>query len=130
MIPGTRIEPILFGDGDRITLSDLETWSLPNTDLVVLSACRTAVSRVLGNGEEILGFGYQIQRTGARGAIASLWCVDDGGTQTLMSEFYPYLNSGLSEANALRLSQRALIQNLRLDHPYYRAPFIPTGNGL
>jgi CHAT domain-containing protein len=42
----------------------------------------------LGNGEEILGFGDQIQRTGVRGAIASLWSVDDGGTQVLISAFY------------------------------------------
>jgi CHAT domain-containing protein len=55
---------ILFGNGDRVTLRDVSAWSLPNVNLMVLSACQTAVGGQLGNGEEILGFGYQLQRTG------------------------------------------------------------------
>jgi CHAT domain-containing protein len=38
----------------------------------------------LGNGAEILGFGYLMQQVGALAAIASLWQVSDGGTQILM----------------------------------------------
>ena len=56
---------ILFGNGDRVSLHDIENWSLPDVDLVVFSACETAVGGIEGNGHEILGFGYQIQRTGA-----------------------------------------------------------------
>ncbi|NJN21632.1 MAG: CHAT domain-containing protein, partial [Leptolyngbya sp. RL_3_1] len=94
---------ILLGDGDRITLFDLDQWQLPNASLVVLSACETAVSGPeLGTGEEILGFGYQIQRTGARAAIASLWVVSDGGTQGLMDAFYLALQNGYGKAAALR----------------------------
>ncbi|GET39610.1 TPR repeat-containing protein [Microseira wollei NIES-4236] len=44
---------IMFGNGDRATLRDVETWSLPKVDLIVLSACQTAVGGKLGNGEEI-----------------------------------------------------------------------------
>jgi CHAT domain-containing protein/Flp pilus assembly protein TadD len=150
---------ILLGDGDRITLSDLNQWRLPNVDLVVLSACKTAVSGQLGNGEEILGFGYQMQRTGADAAIASLWYVSDGGTQLLMDAFYTALQNGYAESEALRRAQIALItddetvldrdvptarlseyetereqQSLldmpNFDHPYYWAPFILIGNGV
>jgi CHAT domain-containing protein/Flp pilus assembly protein TadD len=150
---------ILLGDGDRITLFDLDQWELPNATLVVLSACETAVSGPeLGTGEEILGFGYQIQRTGARAAIASLWVVSDGGTQALMDAFYLAVQAGYPKAEALRRSQRALIaDDLALvggegavragarptplegqgvsplpgySHPYYWAPFILIGNGL
>ncbi len=147
---------ILLGDGDRITLFDLDQWDLPNIDLVVLSACETAVSGPeLGTGEEILGFGYQIQRTGARAAIASLWVVSDGGTQVLMDAFYGAMQVGLPKAEALRQAQVALITNDfaavggnrgieifstvtgqplvpggTLAHPYYWAPFILIGNGL
>jgi CHAT domain-containing protein len=42
---------ILLGDGSRITLRDLETWSLPNVQLMVLSACQTAVGEFLGNDQ-------------------------------------------------------------------------------
>ncbi|HEY9880967.1 MAG TPA: CHAT domain-containing protein, partial [Leptolyngbyaceae cyanobacterium] len=154
-VPGEPDESfILFGNGDRVTLRDISTWSLPNVDLVVLSACETALGGELGNGEEILGLGYQVQRTGARAAIASLWSVDDGGTQILMNAFYSGLERGLTKAEALRQAQIALItgdassvtaergtveivdaqtgspQRTQLDSPYYWAPFILIGNGL
>lgn len=136
---------IVFGNGDRITLRDISSWTLRNVDLIVLSACKTAVGGELGNGEEILGFGYQMQRTGARAAIASLWAVDDGGTQVLMSAFYAALERGQTKAEALRQAQVALITGdyaalgiedispqlaQYLDRPYYWAPFILIGNGL
>ncbi|BAY12762.1 CHAT domain-containing protein [Calothrix sp. NIES-2098] len=136
---------ILFGNGDRVNLKDVATWSLPHVDLVVLSACETGLGGKLGNGEEILGFAYQMQKTGARATIASLWSVDDGGTQALMSAFYTLLSSGkLTKAEALRQAQIALITgdskgknsnvpiatSSGLSHPYYWAPFILIGNGL
>ncbi|MFN6471207.1 MAG: CHAT domain-containing protein [Nostoc sp. SerVER01] len=136
---------ILFGNGDRVNFRNISTWSLPNVDLVVLSACETGLGGKLGNGEEILGFGYQMQQTGARAAIASLWSVDDGGTQALMSAFYNILSSEkLSKTEALRKAQISLIsghskpktdntparQISNFTHPYYWAPFILIGNGL
>jgi CHAT domain-containing protein len=150
---------ILFGNGERITLADMQKWSLKNVDLVVLSACETGLSGKLGNGEEILGLGYQMQRAGARAAIASLWQVSDGGTQVLMNAFYAALNKSMTKAEALRQAQIALITkdlsgvggsrgeeawievvstrtglppqvSNNLSHPYYWAPFILIGNGL
>ncbi|BAT53270.1 Tetratricopeptide TPR_3 [Nostoc sp. NIES-3756] len=123
---------ILFGNGDRVTLKDIENWSLPNVDLVVLSACQTGLGNQLGNGQEILGLGYQIQLTGAKAAIASLWAVSDGGTQALMDEFYTALKTGkLTKAEALHTAQLSLLKNnSQFAHPYYWASFILIGNGL
>ncbi|MBD1892553.1 tetratricopeptide repeat protein [Coleofasciculus sp. FACHB-SPT9] len=147
---------ILFGNGDRANFRDVETWPLKNTDLVVLSACETGVGGQLGDGKEILGFGYLMQKAGARAAIASLWTVDDGGTQALMNAFYTALENGNTpKAESLRQAQIALITgdytalgqergifvverirdipgnvSDRLSHPYYWAPFILIGNGL
>ncbi len=147
---------ILFGNGERATLRDIGSWSLFNVDLVVLSACETGLGGKFGNGEEVLGLGYQFQNRGAKATLASLWQVDDGGTQTLMNAFYDQLKvSKVSKAEALRQAQIALImgQDTRetnkrggikvvgktigksrpkasLDHPYYWAPFILIGNGL
>ena len=101
---------ILFGDGKPATFRDIEKWRFPNVDLVVLSACETGLGDKLGDGREILGFGYQVQRTGARAAIASLWSVDDGGTQALMNAFYGTLETGkITKAQALQKAQIALI---------------------
>jgi CHAT domain-containing protein/Tfp pilus assembly protein PilF len=129
---------ILFGNGDRISLRDIANWQMSGVDLVVLSACKTALGGHLGNGEEILGFGYQIQRTGAKAAIATLWAVDDGSTQAFMKVFYATLEQGMSPAMALRQAQLSLIAEPdvdtpsgtpRLDRPYYWAPFVLIGHG-
>ncbi len=157
-VPGSPDDSfILFGNGDRVTLSEVQdTWLMTNVDLVVLSACETGVGGELGNGEEILGFGYLMQNAGARATITSLWRVDDGGTQLLMNNFYNFLDGKkLSKVEALRQAQISLINanksgvgdarglgvlatnmnvpatvETRLDHPYYWAPFILIGNGL
>ncbi|MCF4970412.1 CHAT domain-containing protein [Nostoc sp. CMAA1605] len=124
---------ILFGDGERVTLKDIENWSLPNVDLVVLSACQTGLGKQLGNGQEILGLGYQIQLTGAKASVASLWAVSDGGTQALMDAFYANLKTGkITKSEALRNAQLQLLTaaNGQFKHPYYWASFILIGNGL
>ena len=127
---------VLMGNGDRLNLRELRQWKLPNTQLVVLSACQTAIGGVVGNGEEILGFGYQIQRTGAQAAIASLWTVSDQGTQSLMSSFYTQLQKGNNIINSLRQAQLSLLQSKTSDsqhhnfqHPYFWSAFILIGNG-
>lgn len=147
---------VMFGNGDRVTIADVRKWNLRAVDLVILSACETGLTG-FGYGKEILGFGYQMQRTGARAAIASLWPVSDGGTQELMTNFYKALRvEGMTKAEALQQAQIALItgnqidassgerfsfrprhpdspetlSNSRLSHPYYWAPFILIGNGL
>jgi len=159
LVPGTPEDSfILFGDGSRANVTDIGSWSLQNVDLVVLSACETGLGDNLGNGEEILGLGYQFQSRGAKAVIASLWQVSDGGTQVLMDAFYAALESGNSKTEALRQAQMALITgnytvsddpsrgivgwqldpaatqlsstSHSLSHPYYWAPFILIGNGL
>ena len=149
---------VLFGNGDRASLVDIRNWNLTNVDLIVLSACETGLGGQFGNGEEVLGLGYVFQERGARAVLASLWTVDDGGTQVLMNAFYEQLKSGnVAKVEALRQAQIALINTNnktasngkrssieiealkagvasntvnRLSHPYYWAPFILIGNGL
>ncbi|NEQ83110.1 MAG: CHAT domain-containing protein, partial [Moorea sp. SIO2I5] len=83
--------------------------------------------------KEILGFGYLMQNAGADAAIASLWSVNDEGTQALMNKFYQVLKQGkVTKAEALRQAQIALITKVEygFEHPFYWAPFILIGNGL
>ncbi|MBD2175443.1 tetratricopeptide repeat protein [Pseudanabaena sp. FACHB-1998] len=126
---------VMFGDGSRASLRDVSTWSLKNVDLVILSACETGLGGKLGNGTEIMGFGYQMEYAGAKAAIASLWQVSDGGTQALMEAFYGVLkDSQLTKAEVLAKAQRAMIQRQSntqdFSHPYFWSPFIIIGNGL
>ncbi|MEO1373153.1 MAG: tetratricopeptide repeat protein [Cyanobacteria bacterium J06635_10] len=157
-VPGDASKSfILFGDGDIANLKEIGNWTLNNVDLVVLSACQTGIGGKFGNGEEILGLGYQFQSRGVRATIASLWKVSDDGTQLLMNGFYNVLQQKkITKAEALRQAQIALITNdysavggkrggllvegdgddklkqtdSKLQHPYYWAPFILIGNGL
>ncbi|MEE3717321.1 CHAT domain-containing protein [Tumidithrix elongata RA019] len=127
---------VLFGDGSKVTLAEINEWQLKDADLVVLSACETGVGS-LGNGAEILGFGYQVQRAGAKASIASLWTVSDGGTQLLMEALYGNLQKGnTSMSTSLREAQLSMIRRsvkqgeINFNHPYYWSAFVLIGNGL
>jgi CHAT domain-containing protein len=121
---------IIFGNGDKVLLSEVKNWNMQNVSLVVLSACQTGLGGKLGSGIEILGFGYQVQRGGAKAAIASLWKVSDRSTQVLMVNYYQRLLKGESRSEALRQAQLELLNNIQYQDPYYWAPFILIGNGL
>ena len=132
-------------------------WNTPPLELLVLSACRTA----LGDKEAELGFAGLALQSGAKSALASLWYVSDAGTLALMSEFYQQLklsdskNAPIIKAEAMRQAQIAAIEGkvniengqLRssrgeillppdipkldtenLSHPYYWAAFSIIGS--
>ncbi|MEL6605317.1 MAG: CHAT domain-containing protein [Cyanobacteria bacterium J06614_10] len=119
---------ILFGDGSTVNLREVGEWTLPNVELLVLSACQTATTAE-GDGKEILGLGFQVNRTGAGSAIASLWAVDDVSTAVLMNQFYQALSAGETKAEALQTAQQALSETDRFSHPHHWAAFILIGNG-
>ncbi len=125
---------ILFGNGDKVTLREVKEWQLKHVDLVVLSACQTGLGG-LGSGVEILGLGYQFQVAGSKSAIATLWEIDDGGTQVLMDKFYPALKQGMPTVEALYQAQLQLINGKPAagqpdtSQPYYWSAFMLIGNG-
>jgi CHAT domain-containing protein len=126
-------------------------WSEPAVDLLVLSACRTA----LGDEQVELGFAGLAVQAGVKSALASLWYVNDIGTLGLMSEFYQQLKDAPIKAEALRQAQlRMLTGQVRIEgdeliaskgrlsltpelvqrgekelsHPYYWSGFTIIGN--
>jgi CHAT domain-containing protein/predicted negative regulator of RcsB-dependent stress response len=155
-VPGRAHQSfLLLGTGERLAIPDIETWlNLRNINLVVLSACETALGGKGLDGREIAGVGYYFLKGGAKTVMASLWRVDDYSTRLLMEKFYDNLAKGtptspVSKAEALRQAQLALLQskitqesypkdyhlprteqNITLAHPYYWAPFILMGRGL
>ena len=86
-------------------LADLEL-ELPPVDLLVLSACETA----LGDESAEFGFAGLAMQAGVKSALASLWTVDDTGTVILMSEFYQQLKSTTIKAEALKKAQMRMLQ--------------------
>ncbi|MDY6802544.1 MAG: tetratricopeptide repeat protein [Cyanobacteriota bacterium] len=123
---------ILFANGERLTLQDMAKWSLPNLDLVVLSAAETNLGGDMGNGEEIVTLGYQMQQAGVGAIITSLWRVDEEAAGEFLTTFYSVLQEGKSTAEALRETQITMIsKDGRLGRsPYYWAQFVLMGNGF
>lgn len=98
---------IEFWDG-QLTLDRLRTLPLrqPAVELLVLSACRTAV----GDPDTELGFAGLAVAAGVKSALASLWYVSDVGTVALMTEMYQQLQSAPIKAQALREAQLRMIR--------------------
>ncbi|NER49789.1 MAG: CHAT domain-containing protein, partial [Symploca sp. SIO1A3] len=89
-------------------LRQLEWYQPPIVQLLVLSACETA----LGDDNAEMGFAGLAVRTGVKSALGSLWRVDDGGTSALMSEYYHQLSQEeiTIKAEALRQAQLAMLR--------------------
>jgi CHAT domain-containing protein/tetratricopeptide (TPR) repeat protein len=108
-------------------LPDIYSLNL-NADLVVLSACETALGRDI-RGEGLLGLTQGFLYAGARGVVASLWPVADRTTADLMQRFYDQmLRDGLRPADALRRAQLSIAAEPRWSHPYYWSAFILLGD--
>jgi CHAT domain-containing protein len=97
------------------------------SDLVVLSACQTALGGEI-KGEGLIGLTRGFLYAGAPRVVASLWEVDDRATAELMRLFYTgMLGRGERAATALRAAQVAFWKTKGWDTPYYWAAFTLQG---
>ncbi|MTJ06702.1 CHAT domain-containing protein [Anabaena sp. UHCC 0204] len=143
---------IQFWGTEKLKINQIRNLGFrnPPVELLVLSACRTA----LGNEQVELGFAGLAVQAGVKSALASLWYVSDEGTLGLMNEFYQKLRNVPIKSEALRQAQIAMIQdkvnvtngelrgtrgdislppelkgtNKSLSHPYYWAAFTMIGS--
>ena len=107
-------------------LADIYELDL-RADLVVLSACQSAVGREV-RGEGMMGMTRGFFYAGAERVLVSLWNVNDRVTVELMQRFYRgMLVEGLSPAAALRAAQDAIRRREGWRAPYYWAGFTLHG---
>lgn len=119
----------------RLTVGELYQMKLPQSPLVVLSACQTGQGQARGGG--LLGMGRALLAAGALGVLVTLWRVEDEATAQLMVDFYDLLQShhqiegSKAQAkalnptlisSALRQAQQQAIA--RQQHPFFWAAFI------
>jgi CHAT domain-containing protein len=123
---------LLTYDG-KLTLDQLEDhmkvtrFREEPVELLFLSACQTAA----GDERAALGLAGVAVKAGARSALATLWHINDEASSLLVTEFYRLLaRPGMSKAQALRLAQLAMLNDLRYRHPGYWSPFLLIGNWL
>lgn len=151
--PGSPSDSFIQFSDRRLNLDQITDLNLdlPSVDLLVLSACETA----LGDENAEYGFAGLAMQAGVKSAIASLWLIDDVGTVLLMSDFYEQLQSTPIKSAALRQAQVNLIhqkttvkdsqikglnvevnlppmnrinQEQDFTHPYYWSGFTVIGN--
>ncbi|WP_287356646.1 CHAT domain-containing protein [Moorena sp. SIO3B2] len=137
----------------KLQLNQLHKLGLskPKVELLVLSACRTA----LGDEQAELGFAGLAVLAGVKSALGSLWYVSDEGTLGLMTTFYEKLQEVPVKAEAIRKAQLNLLRgtvrlergqlvtdqgsfplppalaklpDVELRHPYYWSAFTLIGN--
>jgi CHAT domain-containing protein/tetratricopeptide (TPR) repeat protein len=116
--------PMEAEDG-LLTAADVIGMDLRGTELVVLSACETALGEIR-IGEGVLGLRRAFTIAGARTLVMSCWKVDDSVTAELMEIFYRSLVAGAPKATSLRSAQLQI--KTRYKHPFYWAPFILQGD--
>ncbi|MEJ7736664.1 MAG: CHAT domain-containing tetratricopeptide repeat protein [Chitinophagaceae bacterium] len=113
-------EEVPAGREDGIlTAYEIAQLDLSGTDLVVLSACETALGDLAGN-EGVLGLQRAFKMAGVKEMIVSLWPVPDKQTGELMSLFYRNLLNGESNRKAFRKAQ---LNMKRKYDPFYWAAF-------
>jgi CHAT domain-containing protein/tetratricopeptide (TPR) repeat protein len=110
-----------------LRVQDIYDLRLP-AELVILSACQTAVGKAVP-GEGLIGLARAFMYAGARRVVASLWPVDEAATAELMATFTrELLQKQRAPAEALRRAQRAVAAQPRWRAPFYWAGFVVQGD--
>jgi len=127
------VQPSEQDDG-LLSLDEIMKIKLPNTQLVILSACETAAAD--NSGENLSGLARAFFFAGAPSLLVSHWNVDDQATHQLMVEIFRHQarDRTISRAEALRQGMLGLLARARkkrahFAHPYAWAPFFMVGEG-
>ena len=91
-----------------LTSHEISSMDLNGADLVVLSACQTALGEISGEG--VFGLQRGFKKACAKTMLMSLWEVEDYATSQLMTSFYTNLAQGLDKTQALYKAQKHVME--------------------
>ncbi|MES2797551.1 MAG: CHAT domain-containing tetratricopeptide repeat protein [Bacteroidota bacterium] len=111
-------EPTIFFVDSAMKVSELESFGKFNTDLLVLSACKTNVGKII-KGEGTLSMAREFAGLGIPASITTLWSVENEATYQITELFYKYLKAGEPKDIAL---QKAKLEYLELNSKEKQAP--------
>jgi len=112
--------PIEGRDDGIVTAYEIAQLDLRKTDLVVLSACETALGDVKGSGG-VFGLQRAFKLAGVKNMLLSLWKVPDAETAELMKYFYTYYLQGKTIKESFTAAQNDMRKKYK---PYYWAAFV------
>ncbi len=116
------------GDDGVLEASDIVHLHT-NADLIVLSACDTAVGRLQGE-EGIANLSLAFQLAGAKSVVSTLWSIEDTTALYLMRRFYAHLAAKDTVAHALTAAKRDMLKTYGTQAvPYYWASLKLEGAG-
>mgnify|MGYP001795767448 CR=1 FL=1 len=118
---GWKGQPPIEGREDGIVTSyEIAQLDLSQTNLVVLSACQTALGDVKGT-EGVFGLQRAFKLAGVKNMLLSLWKVPDAETAELMKIFYTYYLQGTTTRESFTAAQKDM---RRKYNPFYWAAFV------
>lgn len=109
-------------DDGILTAYEVSNLYLPNTKLVVLSACETALGDIKGS-EGVYGLQRAFKMAGVENLVMSLWKVPDNETAEFMQLFYNKLFEGKAIDKSFYEAQAAMRNKYRRS-PYKWAAWI------
>ena len=115
-------KPVAGVEDGILTSYEVSNMYLPNTKLVVLSACETGLGDIQGS-EGVYGLQRAFKMAGVENLVMSLWKVDDIATSEFMQEFYKNLFAKQTISNAFYKAQTVMKNKYRND-PYKWAAWV------
>ena len=97
--------------------SEIANLDLTGTDLVVLSACNTALGDISSEG--VIGLQMAFKRAGVHSILMTLGKVDDEATAYFMTSFYEKLFNGEDKHSSFRGAIEAMRNSERFSDPKY-----------
>lgn len=94
----------------RLEAREIAHLSLSNTEIVVLSACRTLPAKPSRSGA-VAGIAFSFLRAGAPAIVSTLWDVADDGTADVVVPLHRALRDGVEPPEALRRAQVAAMKS-------------------
>ncbi|WP_461115098.1 CHAT domain-containing protein [Spirosoma jeollabukense] len=102
-------EPRLYFADSTLQLSELSDRTLPNTQLVVLAACKTGIG-ANQRGEGVFSLARGFAALGVSSVLTTLWSVQNDATYQLTNLFYKHLEEGLPKDIALQLAKKEWLE--------------------
>ena len=112
-----------YGMNDGLLYAEeIAVYDFSKVDLLVLSACGTALGTVTNDG--VYGIQSAFKEAGAKTIVSTLWSINDRAAAEFMKTFYSFMIAGDTKYEAFEKARNAMMQSEDYSDPLYWAPFI------